>query len=603
MPSGYKKNYKNHAVIIPRFTISEVTGITFGGFVVDKYPCSQPSAVNEAGTAWYDVAHSGAAGVVPGISKPGVPVWDYITFPQAMIACANKGKGWHLLTDYEWASLAFLAKKLGTQPHGGNANTNPPSDIDNATETARLDEHLTAENPSYHRALPGTGPNQWAHNHVASGVFDLQGLAWQWICMMMTTAGYPLISANKRLSYQEGPAGRGTVSETDTLTCDGSGINWMKGWRSWLKYDAEDGSITEGLHLTGITSGATREIASVIDLGTDGILELKPINTTVFQDNEILAFSTSGLSSKNITGAADNGSGAIRITSASHGYSTGNKLVIESVGGTTEANNDDSNPAWVITVIDANTYDLDGSTFTNAYTSGGTSKIVTAAAAANGTETGEFATKNLNYDGQTSNFSLGDTVTGATTGHSARVVVDEDSGDYGVLTLIDATGVFQDNEELQVSAVTKALANGTAISCYAYIAEAAAGAGTAYEITASAAQTLTLSGSPANGTATFWIYRQINIDITDGMSSSNKILTLRNSDAALKHLALPATSDGTGSSDYGNDAYYFSKSALRATLRGGSFSREADAGVFAESLLYVPSTSYYNFDFRAAKAM
>jgi hypothetical protein len=62
---------------------------------VDKFIASQPSARNEAGDAWYDVAHSGAAGSVVPKSKRGVPVWDYINFPQAMIACANKGKGWH----------------------------------------------------------------------------------------------------------------------------------------------------------------------------------------------------------------------------------------------------------------------------------------------------------------------------------------------------------------------------------------------------------------------------------------------------------------------------------------------------------------------------
>ena len=134
MPAGYKKNFTNHAVYIPNFTTTDVAGVTFGGFEIDKYPCSQPSAVNAAGTGWYDVAHIGAAGVIPGISKPGVPVWDYITFPQAMIAAANKGKGWHLTSAFEWASLAFLAKKLSSDntrswPGGGNNNVDPPGAI------------------------------------------------------------------------------------------------------------------------------------------------------------------------------------------------------------------------------------------------------------------------------------------------------------------------------------------------------------------------------------------------------------------------------------------------------------------------------------------
>ena len=68
-----------------------------------------------------------------------------------------------------------------------------------------------------------------------------------------------------------------------------------------------------------------------------------------------------------ITGAANNGSGLIRITSTAHGLATGNAAVINSVGGVTAANG-----AWIVTVIDANTYDLNGSTFSGTYTSGGT---------------------------------------------------------------------------------------------------------------------------------------------------------------------------------------------------------------------------------------
>lgn len=68
----------------------------------------------------------------------------------------------------------------------------------------------------------------------------------------------------------------------------------------------------------------------------------------------------------NVTGAADNGSGLIRITSSAHGLQTGDRIKIASVGGTTEAND-----TWTITKIDANTFDLVGSTFSNAYTSGG----------------------------------------------------------------------------------------------------------------------------------------------------------------------------------------------------------------------------------------
>lgn len=67
-----------------------------------------------------------------------------------------------------------------------------------------------------------------------------------------------------------------------------------------------------------------------------------------------------------VSGAANNGSGLIRITATAHGFSTGNSITISAVAGTTEANG-----TWTITVISANTFDLQGSTFTNAYVSGG----------------------------------------------------------------------------------------------------------------------------------------------------------------------------------------------------------------------------------------
>lgn len=230
-------NFTNKQILIPPFTYAaEVAGVTFGGFAIDKYVCSQPNATPSEGSP--DVAHSGAAAAVPAISKAGVPVWDYITFPQAMIAAANKGKGWHLTTSFEWASMAMLAKMLGTMPHGGNANVDPPSDSVFTTEIALLDKHLHGENAAYHRALPGTGPKNWAHNHLANGVFDLQGLVWQWVMGLFLavagTDGHPEVLASLDVTYTGSPYGRGTISgsggATPTLTVDGAGINWLKAW-------------------------------------------------------------------------------------------------------------------------------------------------------------------------------------------------------------------------------------------------------------------------------------------------------------------------------------------------------------------------------------
>lgn len=68
-----------------------------------------------------------------------------------------------------------------------------------------------------------------------------------------------------------------------------------------------------------------------------------------------------------ITGAANNGSGLVRLTVATTaGWTTGDYKTIASVGGTTEANGN-----WNITVVDGTHIDLQLSTYANAYTSGG----------------------------------------------------------------------------------------------------------------------------------------------------------------------------------------------------------------------------------------
>lgn len=74
---------------------------------------------------------------------------------------------------------------------------------------------------------------------------------------------------------------------------------------------------------------------------------------------------TSALS---VTGAANNGSGAIRLTMASTStLATGMTVSVANVGGVSNATG-----KWVITVISSTTLDLVGSTWSGTYTSGGT---------------------------------------------------------------------------------------------------------------------------------------------------------------------------------------------------------------------------------------
>ena len=68
-----------------------------------------------------------------------------------------------------------------------------------------------------------------------------------------------------------------------------------------------------------------------------------------------------------VSGAVNNGSGLIRITtSTAHNMVTGNKVFISGVTGTTEANG-----LWTVTLVNTTQVDLQSSTFSNVYISGG----------------------------------------------------------------------------------------------------------------------------------------------------------------------------------------------------------------------------------------
>jgi len=138
----------------------------------------------------------------------------------------------------------------------------------------------------------------------------------------------------------------------------GSGSNVVPEWDATV--DAATGDIATVRFSSGLS------VAEAVHL----ILEDQSSGVATFDDlirNSRLEIGTGNFGSyAAVSGAANNGAGLIRITATAHGFSTGNSVTITGVTGTTEANG-----TWTITVISANTFDLVGSTFTNAYVSGG----------------------------------------------------------------------------------------------------------------------------------------------------------------------------------------------------------------------------------------
>lgn len=78
--------------------------------------------------------------------------------------------------------------------------------------------------------------------------------------------------------------------------------------------------------------------------------------------------------------------------------------------------------------------------------------------------TAQRAPSTLAYDAQTSNFTVGNVLTGATSGATARIIADSDSGLTGTLTLHSIAGEFVDNELIGDGAGGAAQVNGALVA-------------------------------------------------------------------------------------------------------------------------------------------
>lgn len=225
-------DFVHNWVYIPPFQVPGIAGVTFGGFCVGQYGSSQPNAMADDDKP--DVVDNGDASGVPAISQQGVSPWRYVNSLNARRAAAALGTGAHLITVFEWASLAYLALTSGYQPRGNNANSDPPAD--QAGGIGLLDRACHDRNNAWHCALTGSGPLTWALGQHVSGVWDLNGNMWEWndgllLCPenladdsdtphSITGAGedgYCLILANREVSLRLAPYGSSTSVAAGSL--------------------------------------------------------------------------------------------------------------------------------------------------------------------------------------------------------------------------------------------------------------------------------------------------------------------------------------------------------------------------------------------------
>ena len=177
----------------------------------------------------YQSYTTGAAGTLRAVTLRGVDPGNSITFDNSLLACSQKGTGWHLMTNAEWAAISLLCKSRGFMPRGNN---NYGKDIAVAAEKAVpsfISSNLTG------RTATGTGPVAWSSDGSPFGIYDLNGNVYEWVGGLRLVDGEIQVLENNNAADNTKLQTVGSA-EWKAILQDGSLV--APGTADTLKYDS-----------------------------------------------------------------------------------------------------------------------------------------------------------------------------------------------------------------------------------------------------------------------------------------------------------------------------------------------------------------------------
>ncbi|MCD6526988.1 MAG: SUMF1/EgtB/PvdO family nonheme iron enzyme [Desulfuromonas sp.] len=189
------------------------------------------------------------------LSLPGHDPATYVDFDTALARCKDKGAGWHLMTNAEWAAIALWCWKNGTMPRGNN---NYGRDVGQKHEVGRLTQDgVVLGTSGTARTATGSGPATWSHDHTPDGISDLNGNVYEWNGGLRINDGEIQVLENNNAADSTKDQSAASALWRAIAAADGSLVD--PGTAGSLKYDA-----------TGATGAGSVQIDTVIDSQSDG---------------------------------------------------------------------------------------------------------------------------------------------------------------------------------------------------------------------------------------------------------------------------------------------------------------------------------------------